>query len=138
LEPGAAALAGFWLGRLTPRHTTLVGGVTVLAGTAVIVGGVAAGVLPLVWVGGIVGGVGFGASFSGALRTITPLVEPHHRAGLFAAIFLVAYLAFGIPTIIAGLLVAPIGLLSTVLGYGAVIIVAAAAGLLAQTRVAAR
>ncbi|MDT7751657.1 MAG: hypothetical protein QOD96_5319, partial [Pseudonocardiales bacterium] len=56
----------------------------------------------------------------------------------FAAIFLVAYLAFGIPTIIAGLLVAPIGLLSTVLGYGAVIIVAAAAGLLAQTRAATR
>jgi MFS family permease len=137
LEPGAAALAGFWLGRLTPRHTTLVGGVTVLAGTAVIVGGVAAGNLPLVWVGGIVGGVGFGASFSGALRTITPLAEPHQRAGLFAAVFLVAYLAFGIPSIIAGLLVAPIGLLGTVLGYGAVIIVAAAAGLLAQTRMAA-
>jgi uncharacterized membrane protein len=67
--------------------------------------------------------------------SITPLVEPHHGAGLFAAI---AYLAFGIPSIIAGLLVAPIGLLSTVLGHGVVIIVAAAAGLLAQTRAATR
>jgi MFS family permease len=138
LEPAAAALAGFFLGRLTPRSTTQVGGATVLAGTTIIVGGVALGVLPLVWIGGIVGGVGFGASFSGALRTITPLAAPHQRAGLFAAVFLVAYLAFGVPSILAGLLVGVVGLLNTVLGYGVAIIAAAAVGLLAQHRVAAR
>jgi len=138
LEPAAAAVAGFFLGRLTPRSTTQVGGATVLAGTAIIVAGVALGVMPLLWVGGIVGGVGFGASFSGALRTITPLAAPHQRAGLFAAVFLVAYLAFGIPAIVAGLLVGVVGLLNTVLGYGVAIIAAAAVGLLAQHRVAAR
>src|SRR5882757_2998584 len=108
LEPAAAAVAGFFLGRLTPRSTTQVGG------------------------------VGFGASFSGALRTITPLAAPHQRAGLFAAVFLVAYLAFGIPAIVAGLLVGVVGLLNTVLGYGVAIIATAAVGLLAQHRVAAR
>jgi MFS family permease len=138
LEPAAAAVAGFFLGRLTPRNTTQVGGATVLAGTAIIVAGVALGVMPLLWVGGIVGGVGFGASFSGALRTITPLAAPHQRAGLFAAVFLVAYLAFGIPAIVAGLLVGVVGLLNTVLGYGVAIIAAAAVGLLAQHRVATR
>jgi MFS family permease len=136
VEPAAAAVAGFFLIRLTPRRTTLVGGAGVLAGTAIIVAGVAGGVFPLVWLGGIIGGVGFGASFSGALRTITPLVGPHQRAGLFAAVFLVAYLSFGVPTIIAGLLVEPLGLLTTILGYGVVIIAAAIAGLLAQTRIA--
>src|SRR5882757_9112612 len=138
LEPAAAAVAGFFLGRLTPLSTTQVGGATVLAGTAIIVAGVALGVMPLLWVGGIVGGVGFGASFSGALRTITPLAAPHQRAGLFAAVFLVAYLAFGIPAIVAGLLVGVVGLLNTVLGYGVAIIATAAVGLLAQHRVAAR
>jgi MFS family permease len=137
VEPAAAAVAGFFLGRLTPRSTTQVGGIAVLAGTAIIVGGVAFGVLPLLWVGGIVGGVGFGASFSGALRTIAPLAAPHQRAGLFAAVFLVAYLAFGVPSIVAGLLVGVIGLLGTVLAYGVAIIAAAAVGLLAQHRVAA-
>jgi MFS family permease len=137
VEPAAAAVAGFLLGRLTPRSTTQVGGIAVLAGTAIIVGGVAFGVLPLLWVGGIVGGVGFGASFSGALRTIAPLAAPHQRAGLFAAVFLVAYLAFGVPSIVAGLLVGVIGLLGTVLAYGVAIIAAAAVGLLAQHRVAA-
>jgi MFS family permease len=134
VEPGAAAVAGFFLGRFTPRRTTVIGGVSILAGTALIVGGVAAGVLPLLWLGGLIGGVGFGASFSGALRAITPLVEMHQRAGLFAAVYLVAYLSFGVPAIIAGLLVAPAGLLATVLGYGVAIILAASAGLVAQIR----
>ena len=127
--PETAAVAGFFLGRFTPRRTTVIGGVSVLTGTVLILGGVATGVLPLLWLGGLIGGVGFGASFSGALRAITPLVELHQRAGLFAAIYLVAYLSFGVPAIIAGLLVAPAGLLATVLGYGVAIILAASAGL---------
>jgi hypothetical protein len=48
---------------------------------------------------------------------------------------LVAYLSFGVPAIIAGLLIAQVGLLTTVLGYGVAIIVAAVAGLFAQLRV---
>jgi MFS family permease len=132
VEPATAAIAGLFLGRLTPRRTTVIGTVGVLAGTAVIVAGVAAGVLPLLWVGGIIGGIGFGASFSGAIRATTPLAEPHQSAGLFAAIYLVAYLSFGVPAIIAGLLVSSIGLLNTVLCYGVVIIIAAGAGLAAQ------
>jgi MFS family permease len=132
--PEAGAVAGFLLGRFTPRWTTVIGGVGVLTGTALIAGGVAAGVLPLLWLGGVIGGAGFGGSFSGALRAITPLAETHQRAGLFAAVYLVAYLSFGVPAIIAGLLIAPAGLLATVLGYGVAIIFAASAGLAAQIR----
>jgi hypothetical protein len=82
----------------------------------------------------MIGGVGFGASFSGALRAITPLVEIHQRAGLFAAVYLVAYLSFGVPAIIAGLLIGPAGLLATVFGYGVAIIFAPSAGQTAQIR----
>jgi MFS family permease len=130
--PETAAVAGFFLGRLAPRRTTVIGGISILTGTALIAGGVAAGVLPLLWVGGLIGGVGFGGSFSGALRAITPLADMHQRAGLFAAVYLVAYLSFGVPAIIAGLLIAPAGLLATVLGYGVAIILAASAGLVGQ------
>jgi MFS family permease len=132
VQPEAAAVAGFFLGRFTPRRTTLIGGVGVLFGTALIAGGVAARVLPLLWLGGLIGGVGFGASFSGALRAITPLVQLHQRAGLFAAVYIVAYLSYGVPAIIAGLLIGPAGLMATVLGYGVAIIIAASAGLVAQ------
>jgi MFS family permease len=133
VEPASAAAAGFLLGRITPRTTTVVGGASVMMGTAIIIGGVVAALLPLVWIGGIIGGVGFGASFSGALRTITPLAEPQQRAGMFAAVYLVAYLAFGIPAIVAGLLVAHIGLLDTVLAYSGATFIVATAGLLTQT-----
>jgi MFS family permease len=138
VEPAAAAVAGLFLGRLTARRTIFVGGAGVLLGTAVIEAGVATGMLSLLWVGGIIGGVGFGASFSGAIRTIALLVQPHQRAGLFASIYLVAYLSFGVPAIVAGLLIAPVGLQGTVLGYGVAVLVAATAGLVAQYRVNAR
>ncbi|MFE2488395.1 MFS transporter [Streptomyces mirabilis] len=138
VEPAAAAVAGLFLGRLTARRTIFVGGAGVLLGTAVIEAGVATGSLSLLWVGGIIGGVGFGASFSGAIRTIAPLVQPHQRAGLFASIYLVAYLSFGVPAIVAGLLIAPVGLQGTVLGYGVAVLVAATVGLVAQYRVNAR
>ncbi|TXS43857.1 MFS transporter [Streptomyces sp. uw30] len=138
IQPAAAALAGLFLGGLTPRRTIFVGGWGVLLGTAVNMVGVATGTLPLLWVGGVIGGVGFGASFSGAIRAVAPLVQPQQRAGLFAAVYLVAYLSFGVPAIVAGLLIAPLGLLNTVLGYGLVIIAAAVLGLLAQYRLRTR
>ncbi|HEY2203571.1 MAG TPA: MFS transporter [Pseudonocardia sp.] len=138
LVPASAAVSGLALGRLGARDATLLGGVGVLAGTGLLVISVATDVLPLLWVAGVVGGVGFGASFSGALRSIAPLAQPHQRAGLFAAVYLVAYLAFGVPTLVAGLLVAPVGLLGTVLGYAVLIITTAAVGLLAQARLARR
>ena len=138
IEPGVAAATGFVLGRLSSRSTILVGGVGVFIGTAVIVSGLALQVLPLLWIGGVIGGVGFGASFSGSLRILGPFAEPHQRAELFAAVFLVAYLSFGIPAIILGQLVAPLGLLTTVNGFGVVTLAAALAGMLAQLRLARR
>ncbi|MEU9286990.1 hypothetical protein AB0D57_20330 [Streptomyces sp. NPDC048275] len=126
VQPAAAAMAGLSLGRLPPRRTVAVGGTGVLLGTAVNMACVATATLPLLWVGGLIGGVGVGASFSGALRTITPLAQPHQRAGLFAAVYLVTYLSFVVPAIIAGLLITPLGLLDSVLGYGIAIIATAA------------
>ncbi len=136
LEPGAAAVAGFFFGRFTARRTTIVGTAAVLVGAAAIVGGVAFGALPLLWVGGIVGGIGFGASFSGSLRVLGPLAEAHERAGLFAGVYVVAYLAFGVPSIVVGQLLAPFGLLPVIVGYGIAIVVAAIVGLVIQLRLA--
>jgi hypothetical protein len=138
VEPGVAAVTGFVLGRFAPRSVALIGGVGVLVGTVAIVAGIGLEVLPLVWIGGAIGGVGFGASFSGALRILGPFAQAHQRAELFAAVFLVAYLAFGIPAIILGQLVAPLGLLTTIIGFGVATIVAALVGILAQVRQARR
>ncbi|HMH58323.1 MAG TPA: MFS transporter [Galbitalea sp.] len=136
IEPGAAAVIGFVLGRVAARRTILIGGAGVFVGTAIIVAGIGLEILPLIWLGGIIGGVGFGASFSGSLRILGPFAQPNQRAELFAAVFLVAYLAFGIPAIIVGQLVAPFGLLATVIGFGGVTLVAAFVGILVQLRFA--
>lgn len=135
VEPGVAALAGLLLAaRLSSRRTTVLGGVAVLIGAAVFLVGVVTDVLPLLWVAGVVGGVGFGGSFSGALRAISPLARPQERAGLFAGVYLVAYLAFGVPAVVAGFLVGPLGLFATTLAYSAVIAVSAVWGVLLQVR----
>jgi MFS family permease len=134
LPPATAATAAYLLSRYAPRAVVRYGTLAVLAGAAIVVTGIATVTLPLLWIGGLVGGAGFGATFSGALRTVGPLAEAHQRAGLFAAVFLVAYLSFGVPAIVAGQLVGPLGLLTTVLWYGAAIVLAALAGLVAQLR----
>jgi uncharacterized membrane protein len=138
IEPGLAAATGFVLGRFSPRRVTLVGGAGVVVGTAIIVAAIAFGILPLIWIGGAIGGVGFGASFSGPLRILGPFAAAHQRAELFAAVFLVAYLSFGLPAIILGQLVAPLGLLVAIVGFGAATLIASAIGIAAQLRLARR
>jgi hypothetical protein len=86
----------------------------------------------------VIGGFAFGASFSGTLRLLGPFAQPHQRAELFAAVFLVAYLSFGGPAIILGQLVAPLGLLTSVIGFGAVTLFAALVGIVVQVRLARR
>jgi MFS family permease len=136
--PGSAAVTGLIVGRISPRSSSRLGGACVVVGATLVTVAISAKALPLLLVGALVGGVGFGASFSGSLRTITSLVEPARLAGVFAALFSVAYLAFGLPVIIAGQLVPRAGLLSTVVGYGIVTAVAATAGLIAQSAAARR
>ena len=138
IAPGFAAVSGFVLGRATPRTALVVGSATVALGIAIVVAGIGFEVLPLLWIGGAVGGFGFGASFSGALRLLGPFAAAHQRAELFAAVFLVAYLSFGVPAIILGQLVAPLGLLTTVIGFGVVTLAASFVGIVAQLRLAAR
>ncbi|HEX5118444.1 MAG TPA: hypothetical protein VFW65_24935 [Pseudonocardiaceae bacterium] len=71
---------------------------------------------------------------SGAV--LTAVVAPDDRAGLVAAIFIVAYLSFSLPALIAGLADQHFGIRSTALVYDAVVavLVAAAAVLTALRR----
>ena len=87
--------------------------------------------LPAYLVALVIAGTGFGTCFYGVLRSIVPVVRPDERGELFAALFTLSYLAFGIPTLLAGMAVGIFGLTSTTLGYGALIVLfSATAGLL--------
>lgn len=137
-EPCAATVAGLFIGRLSPRAGNQVGGAAIIVGSAVVIVAITTKVLVLVLLGGLIGGVGWGSSYSGTLRMLSPLAEPDQRAGLFAAVLTVAYLAFGVPAIVAGQLIPRVGLSPTAIGYCVAIVVVAIAGLIAQSRVARR
>jgi MFS family permease len=81
-----------------------------------------------------VAGVGFGASFTASLRLIFPLAAAHQRAGVVASIYLVSYLAFGVPVVIAGQLASPFGLVPTVFWYSTVTVLLALVSLRAQLK----
>lgn len=132
LGPFAAAVSSFVFARHPARRSTLLGVILILAGILLVLLGINETWLPAVWVGAVLGGIGFGASFGGQLRLIGPHIEPHQRAGVFSGIYAVAYLAFSVPLIIAGQLVPLLGLVPTLQAYGAAIIAFAVMGIVVQ------
>jgi MFS family permease len=121
-------------GRLAVRSALRLGGLGVALGVGLVVLGVAVQQLPVVWIGGVIEGLSFGAAFGAIFRGLAPLAPEHERAGTFAAVYVVAYLALGVPAVIAGQLIVPLGLLPTILGWTILIVLLAAIGFLIQTR----
>lgn len=87
--------------------------------------------LPLFFIATLIAGSGFGAGFLGALRSVVPLALPHERAGLMSAFYVLSYLAFCLPSLLAGNLIRSFGLIATTDGYGAVLILLAVGALTA-------
>ena len=103
-------------------------------GVAITLAGVQMQRVSLMLLGTAVAGIGFGAAFSGSMRTVISQAEPHERAGLLSAFYVEGYLSFSLPAILTGL-VAPIaGLPLAADVYGAVVIVLSIASLLAMLR----
>ncbi|WP_162940218.1 MFS transporter [Gryllotalpicola protaetiae] len=134
LEPAAAAAATLLSARFAPRTLLRAAAVTTSLGAVVFLAGLAAGALWLLDVAGLVGGVGFGASMAAAIRSTIPGTPAQRRAGVFAAIYTVSYLAFGVPTIVSGRLAGVFGLMPVVVVLASVIAVLAAAGLAVTSR----
>jgi len=116
----------------------LTGCLILFAGMAITFGAIATGTAAVFLAGTAVAGVGFGLAFLGAFRVVTALAPPAEHAGLVAAIFIVNFLAFSIPAVIAGWAVTRYGLHRTALVYCAVVAalaVAAAASLIVRSHV---
>lgn len=128
--------------RNRPANKVLRLGASLLAiGVALILAAVHSASLPLFFIATLIAGSGFGAGFLGALRSVVPLALPHERAGLMSAFYVLSYLAFCLPSLLAGNLIRSFGLIVTTDGYGAVLILlslSALAGLLLQDSARAR
>lgn len=118
-----ASITVFAFRKLAPARMLTISMVGLIAGIAITLGAVYLQSAPLMILGTIVAGVGFGNAYSGNLRTLLPLAGEQERAGLLAAYFVESYVSFAIPAVIAGLAAPVLGLVTTSYYYGAVLIV---------------
>ena len=109
---GAAVVSALMVsGGLSSLATrALDAGVTVRASAALLAVGIVITVFAIavgspagMFIGTIVAGLGFGASYGASLRVLLPLASAHERAGLLSAYFVESYLAFALAAIAAGL-----------------------------------
>ncbi|WP_392886643.1 MFS transporter [Pseudomonas migulae] len=128
------ALMIFTLRNRPAATALLLGGTLLPAGILLFLSGVHTASLPLFFLGTLVAGCGFGAGFLGAVRSLVPLAQPHERAGMMSAFFVLSYLAFCLPSLLAGNLTRTFGLVATTDGYGAILIILAVGALLALLR----
>ena len=136
---GTGVIGSLALRTSPPERALLVGALIFAVGVTGTVAAIVTSSIPLLFAAAVVTGFGFGAAFLGAVATITQGVDPGHRAGLLAAVFVVGYLAFSLPAIAAGIAAGAAGLTRTTEVYGAAVVVLAllaVAGLLRARRTA--
>ncbi|AHF82348.1 MFS transporter [Rhizobium leguminosarum bv. trifolii WSM1689] len=120
-----------YLRRSKTASANLVFGVSAKTlGILTVVAGVHLANVPLLLVGTIFTGVGFGTNFLGSIGTIMPLAKPDERAGLLSAFYVQSYLAFSLPAILAGFLAKSAGYALTTDIYATAILLLMGVGLM--------
>ncbi|WEK61732.1 MAG: MFS transporter [Candidatus Microbacterium colombiense] len=126
LLAGVGAITAFLFRRRAARTTVLFGTAALAIGTLLSLIALGVGSLPFYLVAAAITGMGFGTAFSGVVASLAPRIPATQRADTFAVIYLLAYLAFGVPAVVAGSLVGVVGLATVCVGYGIVVIALAA------------
>ena len=129
---GVGALSSFLGRRRSPREITLYGTTMLALGTILTLVALHAESLVGFLLAAVVAGSGFGTSFLGIMRSITPTVGPEQRGELFSSVFVVSYLAFGLPAVAAGFAAPHLGLERTATIYGLAVVVLSGAAALAR------
>jgi len=113
------------------RTMLMIGASSLLVGAGITVAAVTLREPTVFFAGTILAGIGFGNGFQGALRSVIPLVAPTERAGLLSVVFVVSYLAMGVPAVVAGYLIVQGGALFDIArGFGLVVMALSALALL--------
>ena len=131
---GVGAVASAVVRRIDPRPLLIGGSIVVLVGVGLTLVAVAAGSSVLLYTGSTLAGIGFGPAFSGVVRGLGPLAPPEQRGALFAALYIVVYVAISVPTVAAGVATTHYGLSDTTYVYGAIVMALAAATAVAVWR----
>jgi MFS family permease len=115
------------------KDMMMLGAASLIVGVAVTAIGVSEASIAFFFLGSMIAGVGFGAGFQGAVRTVVPFAAPHERAGVLSIIFIISYIAMGVPAVAAGWMIARHGnVVTTAQLFAAVIMALAGTALLAS------
>ncbi|KUO05691.1 MFS transporter [Streptomyces caeruleatus] len=98
------------VGRVGVGRSLPLGCAGLLAGLALLAGALRWDLLALVVLSAIVGGIGQGLSFRGALSAVAAASPPEQRAAVISTLFVVAYTGISVPVIGVGVLADPMGL----------------------------
>jgi predicted MFS family arabinose efflux permease len=126
LLTGLGAAASAAVAKKNPPRVMLGGCLALIAGASVTFVSIETGTPTVLFVGTAVAGLGFGSAFVGAYRAAVERAASDDRAGLITAIYIVSYLATGIPALIGGIATSHFGLHKTALVYCVVVAVLAA------------
>ncbi|MEV8536690.1 MFS transporter [Streptomyces sp. NPDC051211] len=98
------------VGRVGVGRSLPLGCAGLLAGLALLAGALRWDLLPLVVLSALVGGIGQGLAFRGALSAVAAASPADRRAAVISTLFVVAYAGISVPVIGVGVLSGPIGL----------------------------
>ena len=96
---GASVVAQVALKGASTTRALNAGCALLVVGMLVLVWGLQAQSVPLIVLAAVTAGVGQGLSFSKGLASVLAKVDPHERAGVTSAFFVVAYIAISVPVI---------------------------------------
>ncbi len=131
---GSAAFAVLLRNR-SPRTVIAIGTASLIVGVGLVLTSVATTSATLFFAGSAIAGIGFGNSFQGAIRGVVPLAAAHQRASVLSTLFVVSYLAMGLPAVLAGVLIVHGGgVVSTARIYGVGVMALATVALIGQAR----
>jgi MFS family permease len=126
---GASA---FVLRASRPQGLIVPSAVVLAAGMAITLAGVVADSATLAAGGTVVAGLGFGAAALACFGTLARLATPDERGELFAAAYVIAYVSFSVPAVLAGFASTSYGLRTTTEVYGVAVVLISLAALVAQ------
>jgi hypothetical protein len=105
-----SGIVGVAARRRSPRAAMVSGAVASAAGVALLALAVAYRALPLYLAATAIEGIGYSLLFFSGLAIVNRMALPQHRAGIFAALYLIAYLSMGALALLLGVIARSAGL----------------------------
>lgn len=131
---GVGAVVGVVTRSTAPHRVVLAGSVAFLVGPALFVVALDQASTGLFFTAAAVSGLGFGAGFQGGLRAVLATAPAHERAGVLAAVYVMSYLAFGVPAVVAGSFAPRLGLEAVADGYAGLVVLLGVVGVVVGLR----